>query len=165
MISSDIYASTNPAFCSLVLWHFLKGYEEVSKEGCEFPILFLPIPIVLSKNNREAFIGTNTSTGLLTWLTREPQVLINIAERIESTNHITRGAVIFGSGNNIITFNNNGHFFSENKGIVQRRLNIFLNTSVGEDLKEIFLVSKKLGNWCGQINSSKIILNVMGLTL
>ncbi|MCM0626615.1 DUF6521 family protein [Lysinibacillus sp. OL1_EC] len=165
MISSDIYASTNPAFCSLVLWHFLKGYEEVSTEGCELPILFLPIPIVLSKSNREAFIGTNTSTGLLTWLTREPQVLINIAERIESTNNITRESIIFGIGNDIISINNHGKFYQNNKGIVQKRLKIFLNTPPGEDLKEIFSVSKKLGNWCGQMNSSKIILNIMGLTL
>lgn len=165
MISSDTYASTNPALCSLVLWHFLKGFEEVSKKGCEFPILFLPIPIVLSKNIRQTFHGTNASTSLLTWLSREPQILINMAERIEATNVITKEGIIFGNGNSIIYLNENGYFYSTNKGLVQKRLQELINTPDGEDLKEIFLTSRRLGSWCGQLDSTKIILNIMGLTL
>lgn len=165
MISSDTYASTNPALCSLILWHFLKGYEEVNKKGCELPILFLPIPIVLSKNIRQTFQGTNSTTGLLTWLSREPQILINIAHRIESTSTLTREGIVFGSGNNIISLNYEGYFYSDNKGIVQKRLKTFIDLPAVEDLKEVFSLSKRLGNWCGQFDSTKIILNIMGLTL
>ncbi|PRT29283.1 three component ABC system middle component [Bacillus wiedmannii] len=165
MIASDTYASTNPALCSLIIWHFLKGFEEVNEHGCEFPILFLPIPIVLSKNIRKTFQGTNSSTSLLTWLSREPQILLNIARRIETASDITRKGIMFGGANYIVSFDIEGKVHSTNKGLVQKHLKEFLDMYGKDDLKEVFQISKRLGNWCGQLNSTRIILNIMGLTL
>ncbi|MCI4251560.1 DUF6521 family protein [Bacillus sp. CCB-MMP212] len=165
MISVDTYASTNPALCSLILWSFLKGVEEVTNNGCEFPILFLPIPFALSKQIRETFDGTDNSTGLLTWLSREPQILINLAKGIEASNAITKDGLTFGYANKIIRIDKNGQFYSDNQGLVQKRLREFLNIKGGEDLKSAFVIAKRFGNWCGQLENTKIIFNVMGLSL
>ncbi|MFD0048905.1 three component ABC system middle component [Actinomycetes bacterium NPDC127524] len=162
MISSDTFASTNPALCSLILWSFLKGFETVDQKGCELPTLFLPIPLVLSRNIRETFYGTNNSTGLLTWLSREPQVLLNVGQRIEASNSITKAGIIFGTGNKIISFDEHGLLYSNNQGLVQKRLKA---NKGGEDLKEVFSMSQRFGSWCGQLESTKIIYNVMGLSL
>jgi len=165
MISSDTYASTNPALCSLILWSFLKGFEDVNREGCELPILFIPIPLALSKSIRETFKGTNNNTGLLTWLSREPQTLLDISLRIETSKSIIKEALIFGNSNLIILCDENGLFHSSNEGLVQKRLKEFMDISGGEDLKEVFTISRRFGNWCGQLQSTNIILNIMGMSL
>ncbi|WP_368298401.1 three component ABC system middle component [Cytobacillus firmus] len=162
MISADTYTSTNPALCSLIVWSFLNGFETIKKDGCELPILFLPLPLILSKNIRNNFEGSNTSTGLLTWIARNPSVLINIAERIEVTQDITKEAILFGATNNIFTFNDNGLIFSNKSGI---KVSKVYSEDHFDEGKEMLLTSKKFGVWCGQLESTKTILNVLGVSL
>lgn len=70
MISSDTYSITNPALGSFVLWSFLQGYESNNKQGCPYLLLFLPLPLMLSESIRKDFRGTNSATGLHTWVSR-----------------------------------------------------------------------------------------------
>ncbi len=163
MISSDIYASTNSALCSLILWSFLSGFQKQSNRGCEYPLLYLPIPITISGNTRRNFSGTNINTGLLTWISNNPEVLINLAERIDLAKEITQEATLFGSANSIIAIEkNSGLIKAINSGIYTSKV---ITTNVDEEQREIFTIAKRFGEWCGQIDSSKIILNTMGLTL
>ncbi|MDQ0257095.1 hypothetical protein J2S74_004541 [Evansella vedderi] len=166
MISTDIYSSTNPALCSIVLWSFLKGFEEQNKDGCEFPIILLTLPISLSNKVRETFKGTSNATGLLTWLSRGPQSLIGLPQRIETSSSFTKDAIIFGINNKIIDIDNKtGKLKSNNSGLTQSKLNNILKSEKASELKDIMLISKRFGNWCGQLQSSIIIYNVMGLSL
>lgn len=162
MISGDTYSTTNPALCSLILWSFLSGFEQVKKDGCELPILFLPLPLILSKTIRNNFEGSNTATGLLTWIARNPSILINIAQRVEATQNITRDAILFGTTNNVLAFNDEGLVFSNNKGIKVSK--VFLEDHFKEG-KEMLLTTRRFGNWCGQLESTKTIFNVLGVSL
>ncbi|QWC23633.1 hypothetical protein KJK41_04550 [Bacillus haikouensis] len=163
MISSDIYASTNPALCSLILWSFLSGYQEQNGKGCEYPLLYLPIPMMVSGNTRNKLQGTNINTGLLTWVSNNPEVLIKFAERIELAKEITEDAIIFGSANSIIDIEKeSGLFRAINSGIYSTKV---INTNKDKEQKEMFVFAKRFGAWCGQIHSSKIILNVLGMKL
>ena len=165
MISSDINSANNPALCSLILRSFLTGFEEVKKDGCEFPILFLTLPFILSGNIRERFKGSNINTGLLTWLSREPQVLINLPKRIEVANLLTKKAIIFGTTNNVIKITDNGLFMSDSSGIVKSKLDLIITEDNQSDIYEMFTLSKRFGGWCGQLESTIILYNIMGLTL
>lgn len=162
MISADAYATTNPPLCSLLLWSFLNGFEQVKKDGCEFPILFLPLPLILSKTIRNNFEGSNSSTGLLTWISRNPSVLINVNQRIEVTQAITREAILFGASNHIFYFNDEGLIFSNKDGI---KVSKIFTEEHFENGKEMLLTSKKLGNWCGQLEFTNTIFNVLGVSL
>ncbi|MEK3742406.1 three component ABC system middle component [Brevibacillus fluminis] len=160
MISTDVFSITNPALGSLVIWSFLQGYEENEKSGCSFPLLFLPLPLILSKSIRDEFKGTNAETGLYTWITRKQNVLINLDLRINKCSDLTRNAIIFGCTNEILVIRENGKLHSNNKGVYKGRIN---NSS--DEVKEMINVSKKLGIWLSQINSTSSILNSLGLTL
>ncbi|WP_269411369.1 three component ABC system middle component [Lentibacillus daqui] len=162
MISTDTYSATNPPLCSLILWSFLNGFEEVKKEGCEFPILFLPLPLVLSKPIRNNFDGTNTSTGLLTWISRNPSAIIDIAQRIEVTQDITREAILFGTTNKIFYFDDEGLIFFNKSGI---KVSKIYTEEHFEESRKTLTVAKKLGSWCGQLESTKTIYNVLGVSL
>lgn len=162
MISADTYTSTNPALCSLVLWSFLNGFEQMKKDGCELPILFLPVPLILSKTIRNKFEGSNTTTGLLTWVARNPSVLINVAQRVEVTQDITKEAILFGATNEVFTFNDEGLIFSNKKGI---KVSKVYSGNYFEKEKEMLLTARSLGGWCGQLESTKTIFNVLGVSL
>ncbi|WP_347549023.1 three component ABC system middle component [Pseudalkalibacillus hwajinpoensis] len=162
MISADTYTSTNPVLCSLVLWSFLNGFEKVKKDGCELPILFLPLPLILSKSIRNNFSGSNTTTGLLTWIARNPSVLINVGQRIEVTQDITKEAILFGVPNKIFSFNDEGLIFSNKSGI---KVSKVYSVDHVEEGNEMLLTARRLGGWCGQLESTKTIFNVLGVSL
>lgn len=160
MITTDVFSITNPALTSLILWSFLDSFEPVEEKGCPFPLIFLPLPLVLSQSIRDKFKGTNAATGLYSWITRKQNILINLDTRINKTVSLTRNAIIFGCSNGIITIQSNGTLISNNKGIVKGRLK-----DCFEELQEMISVSKKLGVWFSQINSTSSILNSLGLTV
>jgi len=162
LISADTYTSTNPALCSLVLWSFLNGFEQTKKDGCELPILFLPLPLIISKTIRNKFDGSNNTTGLLTWVARNPSVLINVGQRIEVTKNITKEAILFGATNEVFNFNDDGLVFSNKKGIKVSKVQ---SGSHFENDKEMLLTARRLGSWCGQLESTKTIFNVLGVSL
>lgn len=161
MTASDIYSFTNPALCSLILWSFVQGFEQENKNGCEVPLIFLPLPIILSGSTRAEFFGTNVKTGLLAWIARKPKVLINIGEKIEKVSKVTREALIFGCSNGIFSISDNGNIQS---GIGNIKHSGFNNLTSSE-LKEMFSVAKRLGAWCGQMKSTTTIFYSMGITI
>ncbi|WP_214797091.1 three component ABC system middle component [Exiguobacterium sp. s5] len=165
MISSDLYSANNPALCSLLIKSFLDGFEEVNKEGCEFPVIFLTLPFMLSSNIRDCFKGSNKNTGLLTWLSREPQVLIDLSTRIEATDLLTKNALIFGANNHIFKFNETGLLLADNSGILKKQFNLFLKEDKKSEVHEMFICSKRFGIWCGHLESTRNIYNVMGLSI
>jgi hypothetical protein len=160
MGSIDVYSITNPALSSLLLWSFIHGYEGSEKRGCPFPLLYLPLPLVLSQTIRDEFRGTNAETGLYTWITRKPNVLINLKIRVEKTSNLTKDAIFFSCSNDVLRILDAGTVISNPKGIIKSRLN---NTS--EELNEMLRCSKRLGIWLSQINSPTNIFNSLGLTL
>ena len=83
MASLDIFADTNPAYCSRILMEFCWGYEEEAGSGVPFPLIILPLPIVLSGDHEAMFDGTNKATGLFTWIDRNPELLLDLSERVE----------------------------------------------------------------------------------
>lgn len=160
MATTDVFSITNPALTSLVLWSFLEGFEHEDNNGCPFPLIFLPLPLVLSQSIRDEFKGTNAATGLYSWITRRQHILINLDTRINKTVNLTRSAIIFGCTNGVITIQTNGTLKSNNKGIVKSRLK-----ECSDEFKEMIKVSNKLGVWFSQIKSTSSILNSLGLTV
>lgn len=160
MVSSDVYTITNPVLGSIVLWSFLQGYESNSERGCFYPLLLLPLPLVLSESIRNEFKGTNSATGLYTWVSRNQKVLLRFNERVKKTNQFSKKAIVFACSNKIMHFQEDGTLISSNKGIIKKNMN-----SLSSELKEMLSVSKRLGYWMSQMDSPSSILNSLGLTL
>lgn len=157
---SDIYSITNPALGSLILWSYLQGYEVAEKDGCPFPLIFIPLPLVLSRSVRDEFKGTNAETGLYTWITRKQSILINLDARIQKSSTLTRNAIIFGCSNEILTIQEDGTLLSKNNGLLKSRIK-----ESSDEIKEMMSLSKRLGVWFSQVNSTSSILSSLGLTL
>lgn len=70
----------NPAFCGLVLFRALQGYEEEDSNGMPFSLALLVLPLCLQKESREV-IAESPRSYLLKTVERNPQLLVGFAGR------------------------------------------------------------------------------------
>jgi hypothetical protein len=70
----------NPAFCGLILFRALQGYEEENPDGLPFSLSLLVLPLCLQKDSREVIAGSPRSY-LLKTVANNPQLLVGFADR------------------------------------------------------------------------------------
>jgi len=70
----------NPAFCGLVLFRAIQGYEEEDPRGMPFSLSLLVLPLCLHKDSRE-MIAANSRSYLLKITVKNPQVQVGFADR------------------------------------------------------------------------------------
>lgn len=70
----------NPAFCGVVLFRALAGYEEEDEAGMPFSLALLVLPLCLHKDTREV-LSDNVRGYFLKVIENNPRVLVGFAER------------------------------------------------------------------------------------
>jgi hypothetical protein len=73
----------NPAFCGLILFRALQGYEEENPDGMPFSLTLLVLPLCLYKESREV-LADNSRSYLLRTVERNPQMLVGFANRVSN---------------------------------------------------------------------------------
>jgi hypothetical protein len=154
--SIDIFAEANPAFCSLILLNFCKGYFHETKIGVPFPLLLLPLPIILSNDLSKSFNGTNVRTGFFRWIKNNPEILLDLTIRINESNEFLKPAIEFGVFKRIFQIDNLGFLIPIENSVK----NLYKS-----ELENLFKYSDRLGKWIGQVNSTKTIYNHLGIQL
>lgn len=71
----------NPAFCGLVLFRSLHGYEEQDARCMPFSLSLLVLPLCLHKDSREVIAG-NPRSYLLKTTSKNQQVMVGFADRV-----------------------------------------------------------------------------------
>jgi hypothetical protein len=71
----------NPAFCGLVLFRALQGYEEEDARGMPFSLSLLVLSLCLHKDSREVIAGSSRSY-LLKTIEKNQQVMVGFADRV-----------------------------------------------------------------------------------
>jgi len=71
----------NPAFCGLVLFRAMQGYEEEDTRGIPFSLSLLVLPLCLHKDSREV-IAACTRSYLLKVAEKYPQLQVGLAARV-----------------------------------------------------------------------------------
>jgi Family of unknown function (DUF6521) len=71
----------NPAFCGVVLFKALLGYEEENPEGMPFSLALLVLPLCLQQDSRQVIAG-NSRSYLLKIVETNPQLLVGFAGRV-----------------------------------------------------------------------------------
>lgn len=155
--SIDIYAATNPAFCSILLYSFIEGYGSTNSHGLPFPLILLPVPIVLTSDIANAFEGTNSRTGLLSWIARNPEITIGMRDRLHSTSEFSKQAFLFGFRYGLFALPESGRIFLQPDSLV-KKVPSAGRSYVVEALKH----AKRLGAWIGEAGTTETILIALG---
>jgi hypothetical protein len=72
----------NPAFCGVILFRALVGYEEENQAGMPFSLALLVLPLCLHQDTR-LFLAENYRSYLLKGLEQNPRILVGFAERTQ----------------------------------------------------------------------------------
>ncbi len=158
MISVDTFAVTNPAFSSLVIRAFVEGYVAGDPEGSLLPLILLPIPLVLTEETASTFAQTSSSTGLIPWLGRYPEVTVKLGDRIRNTANVSRQALLFGIRQRVLTVLPSGRVILDSEGL-RKKPSFPTRSEVGKATS----FAKRLGIWCGQVQSVETILISLGV--
>ncbi len=70
----------NPAFCGVVLFRALAGYEEEDEAGMPYSLALLVLPLCLHKDTRSV-LADNARGYFLKVIERNPRVLVGFAQR------------------------------------------------------------------------------------
>ena len=76
----EIRTLFNPAFCGLVLFRAMQGYEEEDSRGIPFSMSLLVLPLCLHSESRRV-IAASTRSYLLKIAEKYPQVHVGFSER------------------------------------------------------------------------------------
>jgi hypothetical protein len=71
----------NPAFCGLILFRALHGYEEEDARGMPFSLSLLVLPLCLHKDSREV-LARSPRSYLLKTTEMNQQVMVGLADRV-----------------------------------------------------------------------------------
>lgn len=157
-VSIDTYAATNSAFCSLIIYSFIEGFAKTNSTGAPFPLILLPIPIVLTRDTADSFEGTNLKTGLLSWVTRNPEVTIGLRNRLEETTDLSKDAFLFGSRYGLFTLSDTGRVFLKPDCLKRKP------PSTGSKyVTDAFKLARRFGSWLGEAGNTQTIFIALGV--
>lgn len=71
----------NPAFCGLILFRALHGYEEEGANAMPFSLSLLVLPLCLHKDSREV-IASSPRSYLLKTTEKNQQIMVGFADRV-----------------------------------------------------------------------------------
>lgn len=88
-VSYDLYAETNPAFVSFLLYRFVKNFSDLSDDDPHVSLVFLAVPLAMSERLQDSFASTNAATGFLAWLNRFPECRVGLQKDVIQSRDIT----------------------------------------------------------------------------
>lgn len=156
----DVYAETNPAFCTFVLAEFLKAFVEIDETGAELPLAYIALPIALSEDLGVSFEGTNKKTGLLEWLERTPQMSVAFAERVNASLEIVTMGVRYGCFADVLVLERDGRIRLGAKTVKATAI-----TKLDAISTRAFRRAGRLGTWFAMAGSTRNIFSILGLTV
>jgi hypothetical protein len=159
-LAHDIYSETNPEFCAYALVGFTAAYITMKAGGPELPTAYLALPVVLYGNLSGTFDGTNKNTGLLEWLERNPQVQVSLAERVNASMEIVTNAIRFGCFARMLKIAEGARLSLGNEKIKRKAV-----TALSDQPAEVLKRCERLGYWFALAGSTRVVFDMMGLTL
>lgn len=159
-IAHDLYAETNPAFCTYALAEFLKAYVSIDATGAELPVVYLVLPLALSGDLAATFEGTNKNTGLLEWLERTPQMSVGLVDRVNASLDIVTEAVRFGCFSQVFALSPAGRLSLGTQKVKPGPLSRLDELSSG-----VVRRAGRLGYWFAMAGSTRNIFGILGLTV
>lgn len=157
-IGIDTFAMSNPALTSVLIWQFVKSYAREGTTGPSLSLCFIVLPIVMSRPTMESFGGTNVRTGFLTWLTRHPELTLQLPARVSAARELTGDALRFGVAYRLLTVQRDGTLSANNRAISVS------NQRAGQDERVRMLrIANHLGEWTWKLPEATVFYS-LGMT-
>lgn len=159
-IAHDLYAETNPAFGAYAAIGFCREYHSVSAQNPSIALIYLALPIAMSRDTERSFSETNVSTGLLAWLNRYPEIRPNLGARLDASLDMVSATLKLGLASKALALVDGGTITLGPKPPIKApvgRLPI--------EPKKAIRRAERLGAWMGDAGSAGSVFSALGVTL
>ncbi|PBC04286.1 three component ABC system middle component [Mesorhizobium sp. WSM3860] len=157
-IAYDLFAETNPAFGTFGLVGFCRKFDAASGRSPELALAYLALPLALSDELEASFEETAATTGLMSWLNRYPDVLVDLGARLDASKEIVSAALRFGLGARALSLSADATL-----GLGPRRPSAAPVTDLPESPKRAVKRAERLGTWMGKAGSAGTIFSAFGV--
>lgn len=153
-VSVDTYAMSNPALTSILLWQFAKSYRDARGSAPSLPLLFIVLPISMSRPVAESFTGTNKNTGFLAWLSRKPELMVQLPSSIAEARELTSEALCFGIAYGLFTVNADGGLEANPKAVA------FRQRYKEDERVDMVRAAHRLGLWTSRLPDHAVFFSI-----
>ncbi|NFO02686.1 hypothetical protein FDB23_00940 [Clostridium botulinum] len=150
----EVANNFNPAFCGEIICYVIEEYYKEKKDGLQFLLLFLVLPIVLHKETRRKIISSRGYMSV--WLHQNQEVKVDFARRVNQLLDITIETYSFLIAYKVIKVEN-GKIFINTK--LQKRKNELLH----EETKDCIEKAKIIGRWFARNKDTATIYVMWGV--
>ena len=146
----------NPPFCALIIYNTIFVYQKEMQSGLTFPLAYLILPIILPKSTREKI---NSRTNMVSWLQKNPDVLVNFSNRARSLINFTNEGLEFLLLQRICSINNGK--ISIEKIISKSKTKEY--TNYDEEISDCLKKAVYIGRWFSKMRSPENIFAAWGV--
>lgn len=155
-VSLDAFAETNAAFCSLILAVYVSSYSQTAMRPMPVTLIPLVLPIVLSGDLETSFSHLTEDSTLARWLSKTPQVLFGLANRIKAGQDATREALQFAFHASVLEIDDQAQLHHIHAADAIKQL-----TKLG--FGRLASNAQRIGAWVGALASDAVAYNLLGL--
>ena len=149
----------NPAFCGEVLCETISGYTRECRNPLPFSLVFLILPVVLHEKTRETMPAT-TRIPMHDWLSKNPEVRIDFAERARHLVPIAKEALSFLMQLSAVTLDTEG----VSSGLrAETHRNSGLEGAAAVALEPYFKKARHLGVWFARAGEPANVYTMWGI--
>jgi hypothetical protein len=146
----------NPAFCSIVLFESVLGFELEENSEMPYALCFLILPIVLHKPSR-ILMPRSVATKFHTWVHKNQVVRIGFAKRALNLTPYTKEAIHFGIQAGLFSFAGKGGLSAIRS--VSTRGNWHSDSEVADCLRKSMFV----GKWFARVGDTATLFAILGV--
>lgn len=158
-IGTDTFAMSNPALTSILLWQFVLSYQKKCGSGAPLSLVHIVLPIVMSRRIMGTFKGTNVTTGFLTWISRNPELMLQLPDRIDSARDLTADAIRFGVAYGLLTVSIDGTLVADEDALQGKPL----RQHGVDERTQMLRISSHLGLWTSTLPQPMVFFS-LGMT-
>jgi len=145
----------NPIFCGRILYSTVQAYEKDCGRDLPFPLIYLVLPLILNSSVRERI---SCRTQLMLWLQKNPDVLIDFADRARHSVAITNEAIEYFLQAGVIELTQAGDL----------RVNHSLkklspNKYTDQEVQDCITKGSHVGKWFARIGNTETIYVMFGV--
>lgn len=150
-------ANFNPAFCGELIGRTVFEYHQARAFSLNLAVAFIVLPLTLHNRTREV-LPQRADVAFASWIANNNPLLAELPQRTIRLRPITREALLFAVGNDLLTFQNGG--LVPGSRPVRPRMKLSPTT---DEVNDMHRAAGLLGRWFSNQGSQSPILKGMGV--
>lgn len=149
----------NRAYCGVLVYEFVRSYQNSANRPVSFPLVFCALPIALHPETRKR-LPKSIVTRLFPWIESNSDVLVGFSDRARNLSPYVRDAIRYAADRQAVCFNKGGTITIGPKRASYTRTAL---TDTTEEIRSTVDAIRKIGRWFAAAGDTSTILAAWGI--